>query len=95
MPAATIEAKTRTRISAANGNETDSAWMSSFSAWTVWSSVAGATPVSSSSAPVGWSISARISGIRSTASSSVIARSTMTYADVPSVEMNRSSRVSA
>ena len=48
MPAATSEEKTRTRMSAANGNDTVSAWISSFSDWTAWSSVAGATPVSSS-----------------------------------------------
>ena len=52
MPAATSEAKTRIRISAANGNETDSAWTSSFSDWWAWSTVTGATPVS-------WSVEIR------------------------------------
>ena len=95
MPAATSDAKTRMRIRAANGNETVSAWTSSFSDCSAWSWVAGATPVSRRVRPVGWSIRVRSSPISSTAASSVIARRTTTYADVPSVLMNRSSRVSA
>ena len=78
MPAATSEAKTRIRMSAANGNETVSAWRSSFSDCSAWSSVAGATPVSWSVRPAGWSISARSSSIWSTAASSVMSRRTTT-----------------
>ena len=71
-------AKTRTRMSAANGSDTVSAWISSFSDCSAWSCVAGATPVSWRVRPVGWSMSARSSSISSTAASSVMSSRTTT-----------------
>ena len=82
-------------MSAAKGNDTVSAWTSSFSDCFAWSCVAGPTPVSWSVRSDGRWISARKSSIASTASSSVMFSRTTTYADVPSLLMKRSSCVSA